>query len=186
MSSCYKTSNNKYLNCPPRMDDARHFTDYRPNCQVNNLVRANNGSLNSFQYRMYLTHNANELMELNRTYACQKNCCGPCMNPYNEGTMLSEKTKVSCDDRTCNTTGVNPKGLGQGRNYNTEESQQQCANWPESFPVNQPYNCCADNNSLFNYYNHADTKAQGEFIPRLTVPGGGKAMHGGDPQAYNM
>ena len=42
MNSCYKTSNNKYFKCPPRMDDGRHFTDYRPNCHVNNLVRANN------------------------------------------------------------------------------------------------------------------------------------------------
>ena len=38
MSSCYKTSNNKYFNLPPRMDDARHFTDYRPNCVMNNLL----------------------------------------------------------------------------------------------------------------------------------------------------
>ena len=36
---CKKTSNNKYFNCPPRMDDGRHFTDYRPNDRVNNLIR---------------------------------------------------------------------------------------------------------------------------------------------------
>ena len=29
---CYKTSNNKYSDCPPRMADGRHFTDFRPNC----------------------------------------------------------------------------------------------------------------------------------------------------------
>ena len=36
------TSNNKYFDCPPRMDDARHFTDYRPNRDVNNKIRHNN------------------------------------------------------------------------------------------------------------------------------------------------
>ena len=56
---CHKTSNNKYFNCPPRMDDGRHFTDYRPSCHVNNLVRSNNAVLNSHEYRMFLTHNAN-------------------------------------------------------------------------------------------------------------------------------
>ena len=34
--SCYKASNNKYFNCPPRMDDGRHFTDYRSSCDTNN------------------------------------------------------------------------------------------------------------------------------------------------------
>ena len=27
MSSCCKTSNNKYFNAPPLMSDGRHFTD---------------------------------------------------------------------------------------------------------------------------------------------------------------
>ena len=40
--SCHKTSDNKHFDCPPRMDDGRHFTDYRSNCHINNLVRSNN------------------------------------------------------------------------------------------------------------------------------------------------
>ena len=185
MSSCYKTSNNKYFKCPPRMSDGRHFTDYRPMCYVNNLVNANNGIVNSFQSRQFLTNNATKLMDLNRTYACQKNCCGPCVKPYNQGTMLEEQTMKVCTTGGCGTSVVNPNGLGQGRQYTSEDGKA-CPNWPESLPVNQPYNCCAKSNQLFNYYNHADTKAQGEFLPRLTVPGGGKAMMGGDPQAFNL
>ena len=42
MSSCYKTSNNKYAKCPPRMDDGRHFTDYRPNHEINKHIIENN------------------------------------------------------------------------------------------------------------------------------------------------
>ena len=61
--SCYKSSNNKKFKCPPRMDDGRHFTDYRANCHVNNLVRANNKILNSHEYRMFLTHNAKKIMD---------------------------------------------------------------------------------------------------------------------------
>jgi len=183
MSNCHKTSNNKYFKCPPRMADGRHFTDYRPNCTVNNLVRKNNTIINSFQYRQFLTHNASKFMDLNRTYACQKNCCGPCMSPYNKGTMLEEQSVKKCNKNVCNTDIINETGLGQGRDYSNNES---CKNWPTSLPVNQPYNCCAKSNELFNYYNHIDTKIQGETLPRKTVPGGGNAMQGGDPEPFNM
>ena len=47
MSTCYKTSDNKFMDCPPRMADGRHFTDYRPNCHTNNLLRADNNIGNS-------------------------------------------------------------------------------------------------------------------------------------------
>lgn len=182
--SCYKTSNNKHFKCPPRMDDGRHFTDYRPNCHVNNLMRSNNVTPNSFQYRQFLTHNATKLMDLNRTYTTQKNGCGPCKKPYHQGTMLAEQSVKSCNANSCNTQVVNKNGLGQGRQYSNEDVA--CKGWPEALPVNQPYNCCAKSNDLFNYYNHVDSKAQGELLPRKTVPGGGDAMTGGDPQPFNM
>ena len=181
--SCYKTSNNKYFKCPPRMDDGRHFTDYRPNCHVNNLVRSNNATINSFQYRTFLTHNANKLINLNRTHACKKNCCGPCEKPYNTGTMLPEQSMQKCDAKSCNVDFVNKNGLGIGRKYSDNSSS--CNSWPKSLPVNQSYNCCVDSGSLFNYYNHVDKKAQGK-LSRKTVPGGGDAMRGGDPQPFNM
>ena len=69
------------------MDDGRHFTDYRPNCHINNLVRANNAILNSHQCRMFLQHNGNKLMDLNRTYACQKIAADP---------VRLNTTKVPC------------------------------------------------------------------------------------------
>ena len=184
MSSCHKTSNNKYSKCPPRMDDGRHFTDYRPNCHINNLVRSNNGILNSHQYRMFLQRNSDKLMNLNRTYASQKNSCGPCQNEYNQGTMLAEQAKSSCNNKSCNTDFVNKEGLGLGRQY--DSNSQKCENWPESLPVGKSSNCCADSNSLFNYYNHIDSKAQGELVARPTMPSGGRALSGGDPEPYNL
>ena len=44
--NCYKTGDNKHLQCPPRMNDGRHFTDYRPNCYTQNLIRSKNGITN--------------------------------------------------------------------------------------------------------------------------------------------
>ena len=179
----YKTTNNKYFNCPPRMDDARHFTDYRPNCHVNNLLRTNNSIMNSHEYRMFLTHNANKLMDLNRIYTTEKNSCGPCTEPYSVGTMLPEKNVIRCNNQKCELTENDKNGIGTGRKY--DEFSGTCAGWPKNIPVNQPYGCSADNNSLFNYYNDMDTKAQGELVLRNAIPGGGNIMTGGDPKAYN-
>jgi hypothetical protein len=180
-SSCHKASNNKHFGCPPRMSDGRHFTDYRPNCHVNNLVRANNDLNTSFQNRLFLTQNASKLIQMNRKYACQKNCCGPCKEPYHEGTMLQEHTVNKCSKDGCKSEVLFENGLGQGRVYS--EDHGKCENL--THPKNSS-NCCADTHNLFNYYNHIDSKAQGELLPRKTVPGGGDAMRGGDPVPYNM
>lgn len=178
MKNCYNTSNNKYFDCPPRMADGRHFTDYRPNCYVNNLLRANNKISDSFNYRSFLTDNANSLMNINRAYACQKNCCGSCTKPYNTGTMLPEETMVYCDKTNCNVNVNNVKGLGQGRDYGLKTN---CNKWPSKFPINQPYNCCSDDKNLFNYYNNSEE----EESTRHSIPSGGKIMSGGDPTVYN-
>ena len=177
---CYKTSNNKYFQCPPLMADGRAFTDYRPNCFVNNLVRTNNDIYNSFQYRQYLTHNAEKLMDVNRTYACQKNCCGPCQKPYNTGTMLPEKNISKCTSGVCGTLVTDPNGLGLGRDYSNVDSGT-CANWPEALPVNQPKNMCRPDKNNFNYYPY-DRKQVA--ITRLTSPSGGVALTGGDADNY--
>lgn len=66
-------------NCPPLMNDGRQpGTDYRPNCEVNDIIIKQNGILNSHDYRQFLIHNANSIMDLNsRHYEC-KNQCNSC------------------------------------------------------------------------------------------------------------
>ena len=39
-----KTSNNKYFECPARMDDGRLFTDYSPSAVLNDVIRKNNST----------------------------------------------------------------------------------------------------------------------------------------------
>ena len=98
MSVCNKTSNNKFFNCPARMDDGRHFTDYRPNCYINNLLRTKNKTMSSYDYRQFLINNGNELMKLNNEYAVQKNGCSPCNAPVikNETRCEYNKNYGSC------------------------------------------------------------------------------------------
>ena len=110
--SCYKACNNKHFNCPPEwmMVVISQTVDLIATLTI--PVRANNATLNSHEYRMFLTHNATKLMDLNRTYTTQKNGCGPCMKPYNTGTMLPEQTVQVCNNKSCNTDFVNDTGLG--------------------------------------------------------------------------
>ena len=155
---CLKTSNNKYVHSPALMSDGRTFTDYRQNASVNNLLRANSNSLNSQEYRMFLMRNAKNIIDLHRQIAFERNKIGPCVEPYNIGTMLPEKTKVNCDHHGCIVQINNETGLGQGRQYNS---------FPEmSFPVsmgsNNVVNCCAT--PLNNFEHHGLGKVQGDMI----------------------
>jgi hypothetical protein len=178
-SLCGKVSNNKHYGCPARMNDARHFTDYRPNCHLNNIIKANNKILNSYDFRMFLTNNANKLMDLNRKYACDKNCCSPCMDPYNQGTMLPENKMNKCSASGCITNPANFDGIGTGRSYS--ESEEKC---PGVGVMNQKTNCCAPNNDLANYYPN-DTIDSEAYGTRVAIPSGGNILSGGDPAYYN-
>jgi hypothetical protein len=180
MSSCYKTSDNKFFGCPPRMADGRHFTDYRPNCYVNNLIKAENGIQNSFQYRLFLSQNGAELMDINRNHACLKNCCTPCGEPFNVGTMLPEVNKWVCDKHSCRLIGGDPNGLGTGRQYSPEVK---CDNLPSSWPVQQNLNSCVSPQELSNYY-PLDQNVYNS-VQRLTVQGGARPVReGGDPRTH--
>ena len=180
MSLCGKVSNNKHFDCPARMNDGRHFTDYRPSCHLNNMIRANNNVLNSYDYRMFLTNNASKLMDLNRQYSCEKNCSTNCVSPYDETTMLPEKELTNCNEKGCVTNPSVFEGIGSGRVYSPNEPRDKC---PGMNTMNDRTNCCATVNDLNRYY--PDSKIQGEeFGSRYTMPSGGKMLSGGDPSFY--
>jgi hypothetical protein len=105
-------------NCPIK-GDYRLFTDWRPRCaqQYWNMIEDNLPS--SLDQRMYLTHNANELMSKNAKDAYLKANCGPCFdNPtWNDGTMLREFDTQKCNLRTCSFSLNDASGLGRQRFY---------------------------------------------------------------------
>jgi len=164
------------------MDDGRHFTDYRPSCDVNTYIAINNNIKNSNDYRQFLTSNADILMNINRLYTTQINSCGPCKEPYNQGTMLPEKNIVTCDKNTCRSSRNILNGLGQGRNYGNSVDCGNKWNWPK----NVPYTGCAKDQDLFDYYGSTQIMKESENFPRLTSQSGGNALTGGDPKAYNF
>ena len=44
------------------MSDGRHFTDYRSSCVANAMIHVNNELTNSYEYRNFLTQNAEEII----------------------------------------------------------------------------------------------------------------------------
>jgi hypothetical protein len=109
---CDKTSNNKYFNCPPMMADGRHFTDYRPNSYSNNLIRMSSNIVGSYEYRQYLIHNAEKLMQENRNHATQKNSCSVSTTQKcnAEEVPFQRQCNVTLNNMECNV--VNPQGVG--------------------------------------------------------------------------
>jgi len=100
-----------------RMQDGRSFTDYRPRCTVQYQVK-NTNKQNSHDMRMYLQHNANDLMKMNETIITERNVCPDSIPIDSMGTVLPEKNMVHCNKRTCDfKNDINMYGLGTGRDY---------------------------------------------------------------------
>ena len=77
-NTCNKTSNNKFFDCPARMDDGRHFTDYRSSSSVDDMIRYSNNVMSNFEYRQFLINNGNNIMTINNNYTKDKVGCGSC------------------------------------------------------------------------------------------------------------
>ena len=180
MDSCFKTSDNKHFQCPPRMADGRHFTDYRPSNFINDLIRADNNISNSLNYRVFLQENADSLMDRQREIACKLNCCGPCpiassKEGFENGTMLPEQYKFVTDGRVGKMVMNDVNGLGTGRNYYTYENQENdCSKLPSAWPAPQNPNQCTSPLDNFNYLGDMDPIPTGM---RQSVPGGGQVLN---------
>jgi hypothetical protein len=179
MDNCFKTSDNKHIQCPPRMADGRHFTDYRPSNFINDLIRADNNISNSLTYRMFLQQNADALMDKQRQIACNLNCCGPCPITQTSkeafGTMLPEQYMFVSDGRTSKIVMNDVGGIGMGRMYYTfPQADEACKNLPSGWPSNpQTPNQCASPLDSFNYLGDINPTPTGM---RQAIPGGGPVM----------
>lgn len=188
-TSCYKTSDNKFFDCPPRMADGRHFTDYRTADQVNDLMKVDNRISNSYQFRMFLQENGKTLMDKEREIACAKNCCMPCaasplgVEGFNNGTMLPEKYIQVCDAHTCKVELNDVNGVGTGRRYYVPPVNE-CSQMPSAWPTGATgANKCASPLDNFSYLGSQELEATA--IPSLSLRnamiGGGNRLGGGDP-----
>jgi len=109
-----KVTDNVELGFPARMNDGRQFTDYRPNCYLNN---DNGQNMGSWQYRTYLTRNAIKIHDQMVNKIEQSSACTNCTG----APVPDVKTVVDCTNQsTCYYNLKDQNGLGQGRNYNVK------------------------------------------------------------------
>jgi hypothetical protein len=101
------------------MSDGRLFTDYRPRCdQIADLMPKQEGGTSSYEFRMNLVTQAEDVMRRNMMWAYDAAACGPC-DHSKPGTMLPEAYKQTCNGSACTFTPDTKGGLGLGRDYGT-------------------------------------------------------------------
>ena len=178
--SCFKSSNNKFFNSPSRMMDGRIFTDYRPNHELNRHIEGVNDVKNTHEYRLFLSRNGESIMGKNQEYIFRRSGMNKCMEPYNIGTMLPEKTRVLCDQHRCKEVLVDENGFGQGREYVTNGKNKILD------PLMEPEMKLDDNMcvSPFDNFNYYPVIKNYSVDVRVAVPGGGNVLSGGDPSVY--
>lgn len=107
ISDCFKVSNNKYPDCPAIMDDGRAFTDYRPSCYIDDVLRIQNGIKNSYDYRQFLINNGSKLINNIRLYNIKKSSCNQC-----EAKPINCQNICEVDRQSVNCSLTNSCGLG--------------------------------------------------------------------------
>ena len=82
-ATCYAGSNNIYYSFPPLMNDGRNFASWQPGAVLNNELKKSANIKTNWEYRQYLTENADNIIKINQTQSC--NNCGCC--PYLESNL---------------------------------------------------------------------------------------------------
>lgn len=173
MSSCYRTSNNKFASAPARMADGRHFTDYRSSCLTNTRIQADNKVVNNYEFRMFLIRNAEQLMEQNRKESFLQNGSYECKAPYDINTMVPESDKVRCNAQTCDVVHNYDKGIGRGRDYG---EQVECLASMSSPPMKLQASQCKPADHLADHmpkeFDHSYKQTQNVVDMENVVPFG--------------
>ena len=78
--TCYGASNNIHFDSPPLMSDGRNFATWIPACKINEDIQKNSHIKTNYEYRQYLTKNADQIIKQNQAKACG-GCCA-CWEQY--------------------------------------------------------------------------------------------------------
>ena len=72
--TCYAGSNNVHLDFPPIMHDGRNYADWQPGSVINDRIRQEANIKSNWEYRRYLSNNADAIIKFNQLSACG-DCC---------------------------------------------------------------------------------------------------------------
>ena len=101
-----KVTDNYHKDFPARMSDGRFITDYYPNCSMNLSAQKN---MSSWQYKMFLTSNANNVINTINDYNHKRYGCDNCNDP---SIPLQNKYLQECSNYACHISEAHKEGLG--------------------------------------------------------------------------
>lgn len=133
--TCVKVCNNKYFGSPAVMNDGRTFTDYRQNCQMNEMIMKKNRKHVSGDYRRFLINNGEKLIDVNRKIS--------------EHTNSNEKCNARKEVNISNFTNTDNNYSAYNDDMNTNAG----------FNINEDILKKVDNVGLFNSTNIANFSA---------------------------
>ena len=120
--TCYSGSNNIHFDFPPIMSDGWNFATWQPGAIVNEEIKVRENIKTNWQYRQYLTNNADSIIKYNQLAACDQ-CCS-CPAKYGDGKEVSNSPFLykSCTEST------QPYGYENSdlKNLYLDEYQLQC------------------------------------------------------------
>mgnify|MGYP003649937933 FL=1 len=99
--TCYTGSNNIHSDFPPIMNDGRNYTNWQPGAVINESIREQAQIKSNWNYRQYLSKNADAIIKYNQMSACGE-CCANTVQ-YGTGSPVSNNTPYlykSCLDET--------------------------------------------------------------------------------------
>jgi hypothetical protein len=99
--TCYAGSNNIYSDFPPIMNDGRNFANWQPGAVINEYIRQQANITSNWEYRKYLSKNADAIIRYNQLSACGE--CSANTVQYGTGQPVSNNTPYlfkSCLDTT--------------------------------------------------------------------------------------
>ena len=99
--TCYSGSNNIHFGYPPIMNDGRNYASWQPGAVINEQIRKDENITTNWQYRKYLTDNADSIIKYNQLESCDNCCAG--IAKYGDGDIKTN-TNTPFLYKDCNDT----------------------------------------------------------------------------------
>lgn len=68
-ATCYSASNNIHFDSPPIMADGRNYSNWQPDAVINHRIQQQEGITSNWNYRQFLQHNGQQIINYNSLQA---------------------------------------------------------------------------------------------------------------------
>ena len=102
--TCQTGSNNIHFDFPPIMDDGRNFASWQPGGALNAAIRKRENITTNWQYRRYLTENADSIIRYNQLEACDQCCSCPARYETAPSNSPTSEVHTATENTTPQTT----------------------------------------------------------------------------------